>query len=89
MDVNHCVQAVGYAYVADDADENMEGGGSGSGSGDNKSGSGSGSGDNANRNGYWIVRNQWSTYWGMNGYAYVAMGENTCGILNDMLQAYA
>jgi len=24
----------------------------------------------------------------MNGYAYVAMGENTCGILNDMTQVY-
>ena len=40
------------------------------------------------RNGYWIIRNQWGSSWGMNGYAYVAMGENTCGVLNDMTQAY-
>ena len=60
--------------------------GGGSNSGDNNGGSGSG--DNGKRQGYWIVRNQWSSYWGMSGYAYVAMGENTCGILNDMIQAY-
>ena len=78
--MNHCVQVVGYAYTdgSDGDDENN----SGSGSGD------SGSGDDGNRQGYWIVRNQWSSNWGMSGYAYVAMGENTCGILNDMTQAY-
>lgn len=85
MDVNHCVQAVGYAYLDEEEENEKSGSGSGSGSNDH---SGSGSRDNGNRNGYWIIRNQWSSYWGMNGYAYVAMGENTCGILNDMLQAY-
>ena len=82
LDVNHCVQAVGYAYTDTEDDE---GGGSGSGS---NSKSGSGSQDNGRREGYWIVRNQWSEYWGMSGYAWVAMGENTCGILNDMVQVY-
>lgn len=88
MDVNHCAQVVGYAYDSDeDDDEDMEG------EQNSKSGSGSGSGsrdeaDAGSRTGYWIVRNQWSSYWGMSGYAYVAMGENTCGILNDMLLAY-
>ena len=48
----------------------------------------SGSRDGGAREGYWIVKNQWSTYWGMSGYAYVAMGDNTCGILNDMTQVY-
>jgi hypothetical protein len=24
----------------------------------------------------------------MNGYAYVAMGSNTCGVLNDMTQVF-
>ena len=38
-------------------------------------------GDGGKREGYWIVKNQWSSYWGMGGYAYVAMGNNTCGIL--------
>jgi Papain family cysteine protease len=59
-----------------------------SGSGSQDSGSGSGSQDDSSRVGYWIVRNQWSSNWGMNGYAYISMGENTCGILNDMTQAY-
>ena len=86
MDVNHCVQAVGYAFTSDGDDEEVyeQGGGSGSGSGSRDSGSQ----DSTTRIGYWIVRNQWSSYWGMNGYAYVAMGDNTCGILNDMIQVY-
>lgn len=87
MDVNHCAQVVGYAYTDGEDEEGEEG----EGSQDNKSGSGdrkSGSKDDGQRTGYWIVRNQWSEYWGMNGYAYVAMGDNTCGVLNDILLAY-
>jgi cathepsin F len=79
LDVNHCVQAVGYAYTT-------SGGGSESENGSHDSGS---QDDSGSRQGYWIVRNQWSSYWGMSGYAWVAMGENTCGILNDFVQAYA
>ena len=90
MDVNHCVQAVGYAYLSEEEESSRDGGGNqGSGSGSGDQHSGSGSADNGKRQGYWIVRNQWSSYWGMSGYAYVSMGENTCGILNDMVQAYA
>jgi hypothetical protein len=86
LDVNHCVQVVGYAFT--NGNDNQDGDdNSGSGSGDG-SGSGSGDGESSSRVGYWIVRNQWSYYWGMQGYAYVAMGANTCGILNDMIQAY-
>jgi Papain family cysteine protease len=86
MDVNHCVQAVGYAFYGDD-DNGREGGGEDNhgGSHDNKN---SRDESDSKRNGYWIIKNQWSTYWGMNGYAYVAMGSNTCGILNDMVQVY-
>lgn len=29
---------------------------------------------------YWIVRNSWNTDWGLDGYLYLAMGGNTCGI---------
>ena len=30
---------------------------------------------------YWIVRNQWDTVWGDDGYIYLEMSENnTCGI---------
>lgn len=85
MDVNHCVQAVGYAYMSDEEyQDEMDG----KNSGDRNHNSNDGSRDSTQRKGYWIVRNQWSKYWGMSGYAYVAMGENTCGILNDMMQAY-
>jgi cathepsin F len=80
LDVNHCVQAVGYAFATAGDSEEQQNSRSNSRDG--------GSRDNSDRIGYWIVRNQWSTYWGMNGFAYVAMGENTCGILNDMIQVY-
>ncbi len=81
MDVNHCVQVVGYAFTdGSNEDAAAEGG-------DNHH-SGSRDSSSNKREGYWIVRNQWGGYWGMNGYAYVAMGGNTCGILNDMTQAY-
>jgi C1A family cysteine protease len=82
LDMNHCVQVVGYAFT--DGDDGSEDDQSGSASGSN-----SGSGDSNGREGYWIVRNQWGESWGMNGYAYVSMGENTCGILNDMTIAYS
>lgn len=84
LDMNHCVQVVGYAYtdVSDDEEEEGEEGSKDDGSRDD------GKGENSHREGYWIVRNQWSSYWGMNGYAYIAMGDNTCGILNDMTQVF-
>lgn len=63
MDVNHCVQVVGYAFAeaeqnSGSADERN------SGSNDQEDrdlASGSGDGDVA-YDGYWIVRNQWSEY---------------------------
>jgi C1A family cysteine protease len=76
LDMNHCVQVVGYAFTTS------------SNNGDDGSRDNGGSRDGGKREGYWIVKNQWSNYWGMNGYAYLAMGENTCGILNDMTQVY-
>lgn len=84
--MNHCVQAVGYAFTDTDDDDAVADDDDGSGSGSHKSGSGSR--DDGSREGYWIIRNQWSEYWGYNGYIYVAMGENTCGVLNDMTQVY-
>jgi len=87
LDMNHCVQAVGYAFI--DASEE-EGNEEWDEEQNSQSGSQkSGSQDDGNRQGYWIIRNQWSSNWGMNGYIYLAMGENTCGVLNDMTQAFA
>jgi len=32
---------------------------------------------------YWIVRNSWTTDWGVNGYIHLKMGHNICGVAND------
>ena len=31
---------------------------------------------------YWIARNSWSPLWGQDGHIYIAMKDNTCGVLN-------
>jgi len=36
---------------------------------------------------YWIVRNSWSTGWGVKGYIYLSMGENTCGMTEEVTTA--
>lgn len=33
---------------------------------------------------YWIVRNSWATTWGEDGYIYLEMSKNTCGLANDV-----
>merc|ERR1712060_261490 len=32
---------------------------------------------------YWIVRNSWATTWGEEGYIYLEMAKNTCGLADD------
>merc|ERR1711998_522988 len=32
---------------------------------------------------YWIVRNSWNTDWGVDGYIYVGMGGDYCGIADE------
>jgi len=32
---------------------------------------------------YWIVRNSWASTWGDEGYIYLEMSKNTCGLAND------
>ena len=56
MDMNHCVQVVGYAYMSETGEDDIEGN-------ESRSGSGSNSGDDEKREGYWIVRNQWGKSW--------------------------
>mmetsp|Transcript_130518 Transcript_130518/g.230675 ORF Transcript_130518/g.230675 Transcript_130518/m.230675 type:complete len:385 (+) Transcript_130518:72-1226(+) len=33
---------------------------------------------------YWIVRNSWASTWGEEGYIYLEMAENTCGLADDV-----
>ena len=32
---------------------------------------------------YWIVKNSWASTWGEQGYIFLEMAENTCGLAND------
>merc|ERR1712139_64787 len=32
---------------------------------------------------YWIVRNSWATTWGDEGFIYLEMAKNTCGLADD------
>jgi len=32
---------------------------------------------------YWIVRNSWDSLWGEEGYIYLEMSKNTCGLADD------
>ena len=77
--MNHCVQVVGYVYTDSDSSSSEE---------QNNGGSKDQKNSAQQREGYFIVRNQWGSSWGMNGYIYLAMQYNTCGILNDMTHAY-
>jgi len=32
---------------------------------------------------YWIIRNSWSNVWGMDGYIYIQIKDNICGVTTD------
>jgi cathepsin F len=36
---------------------------------------------------YWIVRNSWGTDWGIDGYIWLQMGEDTCGLAHEATSA--
>lgn len=35
------------------------------------------------KNSYWIVRNSWNTDWGVDGFMYLKMGKNLCGVADE------
>lgn len=37
---------------------------------------------------FWIVRNSWGTSWGDEGYAYIKMGENMCGVADTVAAVF-
>lgn len=37
---------------------------------------------------YWIVRNSWGTSWGDNGYAYIKIGNDMCGIADNVAAVF-
>ncbi|KAI5104774.1 cathepsin O isoform X1 [Silurus meridionalis] len=37
---------------------------------------------------FWIVRNSWGTVWGDGGYAYIKMGENMCGVADNVAAVF-
>jgi len=41
--------------------------------------------DNATNKDYWLVKNQWSQFWGENGYIRIARAWNRCGVETDPL----
>ncbi|XP_067313531.1 cathepsin O [Pseudorasbora parva] len=37
---------------------------------------------------YWIVRNSWGTSWGDNGYVYIKIGDDMCGIADNVAAVF-
>jgi len=41
--------------------------------------------DISSKESYWTLKNSWSTSWGEDGYIHLEYGENTCGVMNDVI----
>lgn len=42
-----------------------------------------GYGTDATGGDYWIVKNSWSTYWGVGGYIKMSRKDNNCGVASQ------
>jgi len=39
--------------------------------------------DSVSKKDYWLIKNQWSQYWGEDGYIRVARAKNRCGVADE------
>ncbi len=71
--IDHALLAVGYGSAATTTKKARAPTSAGTGNGDDARTA-------AAAGPYWILKNQWSTSWGIDGYVWLAKGINMCGV---------